>query len=201
MSTHGALTAHVRTTQGKGAARTLRREGQIPGIIYGGGGDSVSLKLSPNDFAKATDPSRDWNTLFSLTIKEEGKSDVVQPCMVADVQRDSVKRTIVHVDFVRIDPNKEVVRKIPVEYVGKSAGVVKGGKLKTFRRFVKISSKPAEIPVKLTVDITPVDGGESLRMKDVSLEKARIVENPEQRLVFVEIPKVRKEDEEEGEKK
>jgi large subunit ribosomal protein L25 len=201
MSTHGALTAQVRNSHGKGAARSLRRSGQIPGIIYGAGGESVSLALSPNEFVKATDPERAWNTLFSLTIKEDGKADIVQPCMVADAQRDSIKRNFVHVDFLRIDPDKEVIRKIPVEYVGKSVGVVKGGKLKKFRRFVKVACKPADLPVKLTVDITPIDGGESLRMKDVSLGNVRLVENPEHRLVFVEIPKARKEEEGEGEKK
>jgi large subunit ribosomal protein L25 len=197
MTQHGNLTVHVRDERGKGAARTLRGEGKVPAVMYGAGADNVALALEPEDFRKATDPERDWNTLFALTVKEPGKPDVVQPAMVADVQVDRVSRRVIHVDFVRVDPQAEVVRKIPIEVVGRSVGVVKGGKLQKFRRFVKIAAKPADIPVKLTIDITSLDGGESLRVKDMSLPNVRLIENPEQRLVFVEIPKARKEEAEE----
>ena len=64
--------------------------------------------------------------------------------MIADIQRDAIRGDMLHVDFMRVDPDKDVQRKIPVRYHGRAAGVMVGGKLKTMRRVVKISAKPAE---------------------------------------------------------
>lgn len=197
MSDHGALTVNVRHKRGKGAARSLRREGKIPAVLYGAGGDNILLALDPNELRKATDPERDWNTLYTLTLEGDGQSTTAK-CMVADVQRDSIKRNVKHLDFVRIDPDREVIRQVPVVFTGRAAGVAKGGKLKTFRRLLKVAAKPDDLPVRVEVDVTPVDGGQSLRVKDVPLQNARLVENPEQRLCLVEMPKVKKTEEEEA---
>jgi large subunit ribosomal protein L25 len=199
MSEYGNLTVSVRNNHGKGASRSLRREGLVPGIVYGGGQDNLSLKMSPRELQKATDPARSWNTMYTLTIKEEGKDDVVQSVVVADVQLHNIRRDVTHIDFMRVDPEAEVVRKIPVRYEGRPVGVVKGGKLKKYRRVVKVASKPAEVPVELLVEITGVDAGESIRMKDVQPATGRLVESEEARLCFVEMPKARN-DEDDGEK-
>lgn len=195
MSDFGNVNVSVRHDRGKGAARSLRREGKIPGVLYGAGGESVSLALDPHELSKATDPERSWNTMFTLTVKEEGKNDRAQACVVADVQMHPIRREVTHIDFMRVNPEEEVTRKIPVRYEGRSVGVVKGGKLKTFRRMVRVSAKPGEIPVELVVDVSGVDVGESLRMKDVPPTKGSLVEEADARLCFVEMPKARKEDE------
>jgi large subunit ribosomal protein L25 len=196
MAEFGALTATVRTRRGKGAARTLRRAGKLPGVIYGRGKDNVALTLDPREFGKATDPERMWNTLFHVTLKQDGEDDLVEPCVLVDVQLDSIRSDVVHVDFLRVDPQEEVVRKVPVRVTGKSIGITKGGKLKQFRRSVHVAAKPGDVPVEVVVDITAVDAGESVRMRDVVLENARLVEEPQQRLCFIELPKAKKEDEE-----
>ncbi len=196
MSDFGSLDVSVRRKTGKGVARTLRREGLVPAVLYGGGNDNVSLSLNPRDLVKATDPERSWNTMYTLTIKDEGQGDVTQAVVVTDVQLHPIRREVEHIDFMRVDPNAEVVRKIPVRFEGRPVGVVKGGKLKTFRRTVRVASKPAEVPVELFVEISGVDAGESLRMKDVQPASGRLVEAEDARLCFVEMPKAKKEDEE-----
>ncbi len=196
MAEFGALNAAVRTQTGKGAARTLRRQGLMPAVMYGRGKDNLSLAVDPREFAKATDPARMWNTFFHVTLKQDGKADVVEPCVLADVQLDSVRNDVVHVDFLRVDPEAEVVRKVPVRITGRSIGITKGGKLQKFRRSVHVAAKPADMPVELVIDITNVDAGESVRMGDVVLDKARLVEEPQQRLCFIELPKAKKDDEE-----
>lgn len=198
---YGALVVNVRKSSGKGVARELRRTGFIPAVVYGGGGENLPLSLDPQAFRRATDPARQWNTLYQLTIKEEGESDRLQPVVLTDVQLDSVRREVIHLDFLRVDEAKEVVRPVPVSYTGRSVGVVKGGRLKTFRRSLKVAALPKHLPVEVVVDVTPVDGGESLRIKDIVLENARIVEDPEQRLVFVDVPKAKKAEEEDPKKK
>ena len=201
MSEFGNLDVTVRTNTGKGVARTLRRNGLVPGVLYGAGGDNISLSLSPRELGKATDPARSWNTMYTLTIKEEGKGDVTQTVVVTDVQVHPVRRDVEHIDFMRVDVDAEVIRKVPVRYEGRPVGVVKGGKLKKFRRIVRVASKPAEVPVELLVEISGVDAGESLRMKDVQPATGRLVEPEEARLCFVEMPKAKKEEEDSKGKK
>lgn len=189
MSEYGTLTVNVRTQNGKGAARTLRREGLVPGVIYGQGKENLALSLDPQELRKTTDPQRSWNTLYTLTIKEDGKADVVEPAVVVDIQTDAVRDDIVHVDFMRVDPEQEVVRNVPLKLEGRAIGVFKGGKLKAFRRSLKVAAKPDLVPVEIVVDVTPVEGGESVRIRDVRVENARLVENPAQRILTVEMPK------------
>lgn len=189
MAEFGNINVSVRTKTGKGVARSIRREGLVPGILYGSGKDNVSLTLDPHELNKATDPSRSWNTMFTLTIKDEGQKDTTQTVMVSDVQVHAVRREVQHIDFMRVDADAEVIRKIPVRYEGRAAGVVKGGKLKTYRRTVRIACKPGEVPVELLVDITNVDAGESLRFKDVEMASGRLVEPEEGRLCFIDLPK------------
>jgi large subunit ribosomal protein L25 len=194
---YGALEASIRNNRGKGAARSLRREGLVPGVIYGQGKENLALSLHPSALRKATDPARSWNTFYTLTIKEPGKPDRVESAVLVDIQNDAVRNAILHVDFMRVDPEQEVVRNVPLRLHGRAIGVFKGGKLKTFRRVLQVAAKPADIPVEIAVDITPVDGGQSLRMKDITLNAARLVEDPEQRILTVEVPKAKAAEEEE----
>jgi len=192
----GKLNVSVRRKTGKGVARTLRREGLVPAVLYGGGGDNVALSLDPRELMKATDPERSWNTMYNLTIKDEGQADATAAVVVSDVQVHAVKREVKHIDFMRVDPEGEVVRKIPVRFEGRSVGVVKGGKLKKYRRMVRVACKPAEVPVELFIDITNIDAGESIRMKDVQPTAGRLAEPEEARLCFIEMPKAKQEEEE-----
>lgn len=196
MAEFGVVTAIVRENTGKGASRTLRRDGKLPAVIYGRGKDNLSLSLDPREFGKATDPTREWNTFFQITLKQDGKPDIVEPCIIADVQMNAIRNDVLHVDFLRVDPEKEVVRKVPLRVTGKSVGITKGGKLTTFRRSLHVAAKPGDMPFEVVVDITNIDIGEAIRMGDVKLDKARLVEEPQQRLCHVEIPKLKKEEEE-----
>jgi large subunit ribosomal protein L25 len=193
---YGSLVVSVRPQRGKGAARSLRRAGLIPGVIYGQGKENLALSLNPSELRKATDPARSWNTFFTLTLQRDGQPDIVESAVVVDVQIDAVREDVMHVDFMRVDPEQEVVRKVPLRFHGRSIGVFKGGKLKTFRRTLQVAAKPAEIPVEIALDITAIDGGQSLRMKDVAVDNARLVEDPEQRILTVDMPKAKTEEEE-----
>jgi len=188
---YGKLTAKVRQSSGKGVARKLRADGLIPAVIYGKGQGNVMLTLSPRELRRAMDPQRKLNTFFTVTIEgQDGQS--VEQCVLTDFQADPIRDEFLHVDFLRVDPNSEVVTKIPVEYVGRAAGVVAGGKLRTYRRTARIAAKPAQIPVKLTVDVSPLNAGETLRMKDLVLENARLLEHPNVVVAHVDPPRVAK---------
>jgi large subunit ribosomal protein L25 len=189
--THGKLTVKLRTRSGKGVARKLRAAGETPGVLYGQGKDNVLISVSPRDLRRSLDPERKLNTFFELSV--EG-GDGTEQCIISDIQLDPIKDTILHVDFLRVDPDFEVQTKIPVEYVGRAAGVALGGKLRTFRRTLKISAKPREIPIKLTVDVTPLGSGQSLRLGALSLENATFLEKADTVMALVESPRGATED-------
>jgi len=195
MTEYGKLSATVRTNHGKGVARQLRRKGLTPAVLYGQGQPNLSLAIDPLQFSKATDPARNYNTVFTIEIAQDGAPAQTVTAMVVDYQKDAVRDDLLHVDFMRVDPEKPVERKVPVTYTGRSAGVMKGGKLKTFRRIVTVAAKPFELPVELSVDVSPLDGGQYLRVKDMSLPGTTFLENPEAPLAFVEMPKAKKEEE------
>ncbi len=199
---YGQLTAKIRQASGKGVARKLRADGLIPAVIYGKGQGNVMLTVSPRELRRAMDPQRKLNTFFTVTIEGEG-GNTVEQCVLTDYQADPIRDEFLHVDFLRVDPESEVVTKIPVEYVGRAAGVVAGGKLRTYQRTARIAAKPALIPVKLTVDVSPLAAGETLRMKDLSLADARLLEHPNVVVAHVDPPRVAKvtEDAKKGKKK
>lgn len=193
----GQIKVKSRDRKGKGAARKLRAVGHIPGVMYGRGQDAVMLAVDPKELRRAMDPERKLNTFFQVEI--EGAS--TEPCILADVQLDPIKDTFQHVDFLRVDPEQEVSTKIPVEYTGRAVGVVAGGKLKTHRRFVRIAAKPAEIPVKMLVDIGPLEGGQSIRLSDIDISPARLLDRADTVVAHVEMPKAKAEDDAKGAKK
>ncbi len=194
MSEFGNLQVDVRVPQGKGAARQLRLAGKIPAVVYGRGQDNVTLSIDPLALRKATDPAREYNTFFKLAIHKDGKQVGTENCIVVDIQVDPLRHAIQHVDFMRVDPKEDVVRHVPVRTTGRAAGVMKGGRIKTFRRTVRVAAKPAEIPVEIVIDVTPLDMGQSIRMRDVVLENARIDEPPDAPLALCELAKVAKEE-------
>ncbi len=195
MNEQRELTVQVRDSHGKGAARKLRAAGLIPGVVYGAGGNHQSVAVDPRVLRKVMDPARKLNTWFKVNlVGEDGKAVGSESCIVIDHQVDKVKDRLLHVDFLRVDPEKELRVRVPVEVSGRAAGVVAGGALKTFLRYVHLSIKPRDIPASLVVDITPLQSGETLRIKDMNVSGGRILENGNQSLAYIEPAKIKKEE-------
>ena len=111
------LNATVRTGTGKGAARQARREGNVPGIVYGGGADPVAINIPYNALVKRLKAGRFLSTLFNM--KVEGHDDVRVICR--NVQRDVVKDLPTHVDFMRLRRTSKINLFIPVEFINEEA--------------------------------------------------------------------------------
>lgn len=194
MNQQRELTVQVRTGTGKGAAHKLRAQGRTPGVVYGQGGEHLAIALSPSELRKAIDPARKLNTWFSLKIQEDGKAERIESAMIVDHQMDKVKDDILHVDFLRVDPNREIEVRLQIEYQGRALGVVAGGSLKTFARYMHVMCKPADIPEKFIVDVTPLLAGQTLRVRDMSFPAGRILDNGNNPLALVEAAKAKKEE-------
>ena len=204
MSKYGQIKAQARNESGKGIARKLRADGKIPAVIYGQGKGHKSLAIDPVELRRAMDPRRRINTLFDLEIEGEGDEKEQVLCMLTDVQHDHVRDDILHVDFLRVSKDDEVTVVVPVKYLGRPIGVAMGGKLRTFRRVVKVASKPGLIPEIVNIDISKLDGGASLRFGDLTIENARILEAPQTVAALVEMPrqaKVKEDDKKKAKKK
>lgn len=161
------LEVTVRAGTGKGAARQARRENMVPGVVYGGGEDPVSINIPFNELFKRLKQGRFLSTLFNM--KAEGIEDVRVICR--GVQRDVVKDLPIHVDFMRLRRNSRINLYIPVEFTGEeeSPGLKKGGVLTAVRPEIELKVTAGDIPEKIAIDISGLDVGDIVHINDVTL--------------------------------
>jgi len=161
------LVAEVRTGTGKGAARQARREGNVPGIIYGDGKEPTPIKLNYNYLLKRLRQGRFLQTLFNL--KVEGGEEVHVICR--GVQRDVVKDLPTHVDFMRIHDESRINLFIHVTFENHEAspGLKRGGTLTVVRPEVELEVVAGDIPDHITVDLTGKQIGDVIHINDVTL--------------------------------
>ncbi|MBW2618010.1 MAG: 50S ribosomal protein L25 [Deltaproteobacteria bacterium] len=158
------MSAQRRKETGKGAARKLRAKGQIPGVFYGSGTESIPLPLEPTVLRKLilSSPARS----FLLTLKLADKTHTV---MLKDFQVHPASRFILHADFLRIEADKAITMEVPLEFVGESEGVALGGILEVQLRYIELSGLPGTLPEVVNADISALNIGDSLKVADLSL--------------------------------
>ncbi len=161
------LHATVRTGTGKGAARQTRREGNVPGIVYGGDADPLPISIPFNVLIKRLGAGRFLSTLFNL--KVEGHDDVRVICR--GVQRDVVKDLPTHLDLLRLRRTTKINLDIPVEFANEDScpGLRKGGVLTVVRPVVELVVTAGDIPEKITVDLAEAGIGDTLSISGVDL--------------------------------
>ncbi len=161
------LEAQVRTGTGKGAARQARRNGMVPGIVFGGDADPLPINLDFNKLLSKLRAGRFKATLFNM--KVEGHDDVRVICR--DVQRHVVKDLPTHVDFMRLKRTTKINLYIQVEVSGEEEcpGLKKGGVLTLVRPEVELVVTAGDIPDHITVDISGLEIGDSATIANVKL--------------------------------
>ena len=193
------LIASERTGTGKGAARQARREGLVPGIVYGGGRDPLPINIPFNVLMKHLKRGRFLSTLFNL--KVEGHEDVRVICR--SVQRDVVKDLPTHVDLMRLRRTSKVRLYIHVNFEGEDAcpGLKKGGVLTVVRPEVELEVTAGDIPDHLTVNLEGLEVGDVIHASDITLpEGARLTIERDFVVANISAPSaLRASDEEEGE--
>lgn len=161
------LVAEERAGTGKGAARAARRAGMVPGVVYGGDTDPLSIQIPFNVLLKKLKAGKFKSTLWNL--KVEGQEDVRVICR--DVQRDVVKDLPTHLDLMRLRRTSEINLFIPVEFINEDIcpGVKKGGMLAVVRPEVELVVIAGEIPEKLTVDLANSAIGDVITISSIEL--------------------------------
>lgn len=161
------LVAEARVGTGKGAARQIRREGKVPGIVYGDNKDPLPVAFNFNELLTKLRAGRFLSRLWNL--KVEGQEDVRVICR--DVQKDVVKDLPIHLDFMRLRRTSKVNLFIPVEFVGHDdcPGLRKGGTIVTVRSEVELIVTAGDIPEQITVDLSGLQIGDGVHIEDVKL--------------------------------
>jgi large subunit ribosomal protein L25 len=161
------LNIELRDGKGKGAARKLRAAGRIPGIYYGAGEDAQSVALDPRLLDRLIRASAAGiNTLFD--IKGGGELDGKR-VLVKDIQRDPVTGAPLHADLYAVDLRKKIQVSVPYRLTGSAQGVKMGGIVDHSLRDVELSCLPQAIPEEILVDISGLDIGDSLHVRDIAL--------------------------------
>jgi len=181
------LTAQKRIATGKGAAGRLRTAGSVPGVIYGPGIEgALSIAVKGKEMEKVLHTSAGGNVLVSLNLEGETKPRMA---MFKAVRRHPLKGTIEHVDLLQIQMDHRIVVEVPVHVIGKAAGLTFGGVIQLESRTVRIECFPDRIPTGIDIDVTKLNVGHSLHIKDMTLpEGARAVADPMATLVSVVAP-------------
>jgi large subunit ribosomal protein L25 len=160
------LEAVARAGTGKGAARSARREGLVPGVIYGGGEAPVAINVKFNELLKKLKAGKFLSTL--LNVKVDGVDTRV---ICRGVQRDVVKDMPVHVDFLRLSERSRINLFIPIEFINHelSPGLKKGGVLIETRNEIELMVTAGSIPEKIVIDLTGTNIHDSIHISNVTL--------------------------------
>ncbi len=159
------LTAHTGRMTGTRSSRRLRAEGMVPGVVYGLGQDSVSVAVAWPALRKALTTDAGVNALLTLDIDGEQQLSIVK-----DIQRHPTRRDVIHVDYIRLDPNAEVEVEVPVVLEGEAKAVTAvSGMVDQTMFALTVLSKPDSIPTELTVDISKLEVGDAIKVGEVAL--------------------------------
>ncbi len=191
-----ALVVSVREGTGKGVARKLRAVGRIPGVCYGAGEGSVPISLDPRELKRLLVQSETgMNTLIDLKIEGGGELDG-RLVLVKELQRHPVDGSYVHADLFAVDMEHTIEVSVPIHVSGHSEGVKMGGILDQSLRELDLECMPRAIPGEIAVDVSALNLGETLHVRDLELpEGVTLRSDPDLAVVGVVAPAAEEEPE------
>jgi len=193
------LAARVRKSKGKGAARRLRRNNQIPAIFYGPKTEPIMLAVDYPELERILRHGSGENVLLDLQVQSEQGTET-RRVMLKELLVDTIKDTYLHADFCEISMDKELTVDIPIRLINTPAGVSLGGILQHVRRELAISCMPDKLVDYLDLDVADLEIGDSLHIRDIELpEGIKLVDEDHLTVALVAAPTIQAEEEEEEE--
>lgn len=169
---------------GKGGARKARAAGQIPGVLYGHGETPIAVAVGSRDFDLALRSHKGSNPIVNLAI-DSGE----YTALIRDVQYDPLDHKILHLDFQHISLTEAIEVDVPVHLVGIALGVKDGGGiLEHPLREVKVRCLPTAIPTAIDVDVTALNIGDSLHVRDLVVSNLEVLSDPNATIALVSAP-------------
>ncbi len=187
------LTARPRQERGKSAARRMRGAGEVPAVVYGHGDENRVLSVSARELERLLAHISAENTIIDLQIDGGGTF----PTLIREVQYHSTRPGILHVDFYMVHAGQTLHVDIPLRYNGTPFGVREsGGVLQEVLRDLAVECLPRDIPEGVEVDVSALDIGDSLHVRDLSVPNVKILNDEDLVLCTVSAPRVVELDEE-----
>jgi large subunit ribosomal protein L25 len=172
------LTAERRSASGKRPAGRIRREGLVPAVVYGLGSDNVSVSVPSRELLHILAGATGMNTLITLSI--DGTSELA---MARQLQRHPVKGTLLHVDFVRVRADQTIQAEVPVHLAGDAEGAARGGVLEQLVHTLTVEARPSDFPPSIEHDISALEIGGQIYVRDLAIPAAVTVLQSEDDLV------------------
>jgi large subunit ribosomal protein L25 len=163
------VVAQVRKVHGSSHSKKLRRHGKVPAVVYGAGKDVLNIELEHNSIMLALDVELFHSSILDLEV--EGKKEKV---LLRDFQVHPYKQKITHVDFQRVDEKKKLHTKVPLHYVGEEnspAIKLNGGLMSHVMTEVELTCLPKDLPNFIEVDLSTLDIGNSIHVREITLPK------------------------------
>jgi large subunit ribosomal protein L25 len=187
MAQQANLQAASRTATGKGAARSLRRDGKVPGVIYGHGREAEAVTIDKSALNKTLFGISAGTTILDVAV--DGRAPV--KALIREIQRDSLRPAeIIHLDLYEVRSDEEITLAVPIRLIGIPDGVRNfGGVLDHVLRELEVEVLPSNIPDHVDLDVTALTIGHSLFVRDVTVENAKVLNDPDTPICTVVAPR------------
>ncbi|MEN6490254.1 MAG: 50S ribosomal protein L25/general stress protein Ctc [Syntrophaceae bacterium] len=185
------LAAQVRKECKKGPARRFRQKGLVPAIFYGRAVDNILLTVKSDELAKLYKDRKEHG--FIKLIIDDGNDKIEKLSLIKELQLQPLTGKFYHADFYEVDMKEKQTFEVSLQFTGKAVGVENGGELQHFKRNVKISCLPTILPNHIEVDITSLDIGDSIKVKELKLvDGITVLDTPDAAVVAVAAVKAEK---------
>lgn len=188
------IEAKEREIAKKSVRKKMRKEGFIPAVVYGKDFENKLVFLETNVFKRQFRKSLGGLAFWDIKLGDDEFTTILKDKQVHPVSRD-----IVHLDFQVLNEGEEMTLNIPMRYVGSAIGVKNGGVLEIHTRSIEVQCLPKDIVEDFKIDISDLDIGDSIHVRDIEADKMTIKDSPEQALVLVQPPEELEEETEEEE--
>jgi large subunit ribosomal protein L25 len=187
MAQQANLQAASRTATGKGAARSLRRDGKVPGVIYGHGREAEAVTIDKSALNKMLFGISAGTTILDVAV--DGRAPV--KALIREIQRDSLRPAeIIHLDLYEVRSDEEITLAVPIRLIGIPDGVRNfGGVLDHVLRELEVEVLPSNIPDHVDLDVTALTIGHSLFVRDVTVANAKVLNDPDTPICTVVAPR------------
>ena len=171
------LAAQVRKEHKKGPARRLRQQGFVPAIFYGRSAENILLAVNNKELLKLHKDKKD-HSFIKLIIDDGDKKKIEKLSLIKELQIQPLTGKFYHADFYEVDMKHKLTFEVSLRFTGKAIGVENGGELQHIKREVKVSCLPANLPDHIDVDVSALDIGDSIKVKELKLAEGMTVLDP-----------------------
>jgi large subunit ribosomal protein L25 len=180
--------ADKRPEIGKGNARSLRRAGMVPAVVYSGG-NSMPITVQTKQMTKLIYSGVGEHALITIELNEDGAKTSEHPVLVKDYQRDPVSEDLLHIDFMEVSLEEVVNVTVRLDIVKQPIGIKMGGIMQHRLREVEVECLPTQIPDKFEINAESIEIGHSLHVSDLQVpEGIKIITDPSEVILLVSAP-------------